>query len=45
MEAKEFFARVDEILDSTGKDAPIGVDYFIENMEELIVEWDRQEED
>ena len=38
MEPKEFFAKVESILNSTKGDDPIGVDYFIGDIEELIDE-------
>lgn len=43
MEPSEFFAKVELILGPTKGSDPIGVDYFIQDMEELIEQW--QEED
>ncbi len=43
MEPKEFFAKVETSLGETKGDDPIGVDYFIQDIEEFIEKW--REED
>ena len=44
MEPQEFFTKVKAILDSTKGSDPIGVDYFIQDTEDLIEQW-REEDD
>jgi len=43
MDPKDFFEKVEKSLRGTKGDDPIGVDYFITDIEELIEQW--QEED
>lgn len=44
MEAQEFFAKVELILGPTKSDDPIGVDYFIQDIEELIEQWHEEDD-
>ncbi len=39
MEANEFFERVEKLLKETKGNDPIGVGFFISDMDELFNEW------
>ena len=43
MEPKEFFEQTKEALDKTKGDDPVGVDYFIQDIEELIEKWHEED--
>ena len=43
MEANEFFEKVESSLSETKGNDPIGVDYFIEDIEELIGKWHEED--
>ena len=43
MEPKEFFVKVEASLGMTKSDDPIGVDYFIQDIEELIEKWHEED--
>lgn len=43
MYPKEFFEKAEKILVSTKGSDPIGVDYFIQDMEDLFGQWDEED--
>ena len=44
MEPREFFNKVEIILGSTKSNDPIGVDYFIGDIHELIEKWEEEDD-
>ena len=43
MEPKEFFEEVEKSLRGTKGNDPIGVDYFIQDMDELFEKWHEED--